>query len=149
MKRRHSSSDVIALTEKLRKLRPEIVFGADLIAGFPTETEEMFQNTVNLIDQAGLTWLHVFPFSSRPGTPAEKMPQMPMETRKKRAALLRRQGDQAVARILESYVGTKASVLIEKNGTGRSESFARVSVNSSPENGELVNTFITLSLIHI
>ena len=143
MKRRHSSSDVIALTEKLRKLRPEIVFGADLIAGFPTETEEMFQNTVNLIDQAGLTWLHVFPFSSRPGTPAEKMPQMPMETRKKRAALLRRQGDQAVARILESYVGTKASVLIEKNGTGRSESFARVSVNSSPENGELVNTLIT------
>ena len=103
----------------------------------------MFQNTVNLIDQAGLTWLHVFPFSSRPGTPAEKMPQMPMETRRKRAALLRRQGDQAVARILESYVGTKASVLIEKNGTGRSESFARVSVNSSPENGELVNTLIT------
>ena len=131
MKRRHSRVEAVALCEELRSLRPEIVFGADLIAGFPTETEAMFENSLRLVEDCGLTYLHVFPYSARKGTPAARMPQLPMAVRKERAARLRAAGARAFSRFLDGQVGTVASVLIEKREAdgrylGRSETFAPV-----------------------
>ena len=93
MKRRHSREDVINLCQKLRQVRPQSTFGADFICGFPTETDEQFQNTVKLVQEAGINKLHVFPYSERPGTPAALMPQVPVEIRKQRALILRQQGE--------------------------------------------------------
>ena len=131
MKRRHSRAEAVALCDDLRRLRPDIVFGADLIAGFPTETEAMFENSLKLVDDCGLTWLHVFPYSARKGTPAARMPQLPMAVREDRAARLRAAGQRALHRFLDSQLGRPASVLIEKQEPdgrflGRSESFAPV-----------------------
>ncbi|MGO1119603.1 tRNA (N(6)-L-threonylcarbamoyladenosine(37)-C(2))-methylthiotransferase MtaB [Rhodovibrionaceae bacterium A322] len=126
MKRRHLRQDVITLCEKVRSLRPDVVFGADIIAGFPTETEDMFRNSLNLVEDAGLTWLHVFPYSERSGTPAARMPSVPKPLRKERAALLREAGNKAVTRFLDSCVGTRLDVLIEEERLGRSEHFAPV-----------------------
>ena len=131
MKRRHSRTEAVALCEDLRRLRPGIVFGADLIAGFPTETEEMFENSLKLVEDCGLTWLHVFPYSARKGTPAAKMPQLPMVVRKERAARLRAAGEAALDRFLDGQTGKLASVLIERrleDGRllGRAETFAEV-----------------------
>ena len=128
MKRRHTRQDVIALCARLRAVRPEIVFGADLIAGFPTETDEMFENTRRLIDEAGLTWLHVFPYSPRPDTPAARMPQVPVRVRRHRARMLREAGKEAVARFEAQADGTLADILVEKPGMGRSAQFAAVSL---------------------
>ena len=128
MKRRHTRQDVIALCARLRAVRPEIVFGADLIAGFPTETDEMFENTRRLIDEAGLTWLHVFPYSPRPDTPAARMPQVPVRVRRDRARSLREAGKEAVARFEAQADGTLADILVEKPGMGRSAQFAAVSL---------------------
>ena len=109
-------------------MRPGIVFGADLIAGFPTESEAMFGNSLRLIEDCGLTYLHVFPYSARKGTPAAKMPQLPLALRKERAARLRAAGDEALTAFLESQVGETASVLIEKRETdGRSPDTANAS----------------------
>jgi threonylcarbamoyladenosine tRNA methylthiotransferase MtaB len=124
MKRRHSRADVVRLCARLRALRPGIAFGADLIAGFPTETDAMFERTLDLIEQAGLTHLHVFPFSARRGTPAARMPQIPKALRQERAARLRAAGQHAMARFLERQIGRFAQVLVEREGRGRSESFA-------------------------
>src|SRR5262249_16051331 len=107
-------------------LRPGIVFGADLIAGFPTETEKMFLNTLNLLDDCGLTWLHIFPYSARKGTPAARMPQVPMEHRKARAAALRTAGGRRLGLFLESQIGREIAALVEKPGEGRSEHYAPV-----------------------
>ena len=126
MKRRHSRRDAIALCAEVRRLRPDVVFGADLIAGFPTETEAAFENTLALVADCGLTYLHVFPYSPRPGTPATRMPQVPGQIRKARAARLRQVGEAALGAFLESRVGTAARVLVEKPGFGRSEHFAPV-----------------------
>jgi threonylcarbamoyladenosine tRNA methylthiotransferase MtaB len=123
MKRRHSRDDVLELCAGLRRQRPEIAFGADLIAGFPTETEAMFERTLALIDEADLTYLHVFPYSPRGRTPAARMPQLPAGVRKERAAKLRRAGQVALRRHLERQIGRTARVLIERDGTGRSENF--------------------------
>ena len=101
MKRRHSRQDILDFCARVRSLRPDVVFGADIIAGFPTETDEMFQNTLRLVEEAGLTYLHVFPYSSRPGTPAAKMPQVPKAIRKERAARLRAAGEKQLANYLE------------------------------------------------
>ncbi|MEQ9608452.1 MAG: tRNA (N(6)-L-threonylcarbamoyladenosine(37)-C(2))-methylthiotransferase MtaB [Kiloniellaceae bacterium] len=133
MKRRHSRSEAVDLCNALRELRPDIVFGADLIAGFPTETDEMFENSLNLVEDCGLTYLHVFPYSARKGTPAAKMPQVPGPVRKQRAARLRAAGDAALGRFLDAQIGRSASVLIEKQEAdgrflGRSETFAPVLV---------------------
>ena len=128
MKRRHLRADLLAVTEKVRQLRPDVVFGADLIAGFPTETEEMFRNSLNLIEDAGLTWLHVFPYSERPGTPAARMPAVPKPLRKERAALIRAAGDRAARRFLASRVGATDQVLVERPGLGRCTHFAPVAV---------------------
>ena len=126
MKRRHRRADVLALCERLRALRPEIAFGADLIAGFPTETPDMFANTRRLIEDAGLIWLHVFPFSPRPGTPAARMPQVPVAERRARAAALRAAADAPRRRFLEGRVGRESRVLLEKPEGGRDECFAQV-----------------------
>jgi threonylcarbamoyladenosine tRNA methylthiotransferase MtaB len=113
MKRRHSRNDAIAFCEKARLLRPDVVFGADLIAGFPTETEDMFDNTLRSIDDCGLTYLHVFPYSSRPGTPASRMPQLPGPVVKKRAAVLRQKGEEALHKFYQSCVGQEVRFLVE------------------------------------
>ena len=124
MKRRHTREDVLRLCDQLRALRPEIAFGADLIAGFPTETEAMFERTLDLVDEAGLAYLHVFPYSARKGTPAARMPQVPKPLRKERAVRLREAGGRALQRHLERRIGRGERVLIERSGGGRTESFA-------------------------
>jgi threonylcarbamoyladenosine tRNA methylthiotransferase MtaB len=124
MKRRHAREDMVRLCARLRALRPEIAFGADLIAGFPTETEAMFANTLALIEDAGLTYLHVFPYSARKGTPAARMPQVAKPERKERAARLRAAGARALDHYLAGRVGRVERVLVERGGTGRTEAFA-------------------------
>jgi threonylcarbamoyladenosine tRNA methylthiotransferase MtaB len=126
MKRRHSRADAIAACDKARNLRPGIAFGADLIAGFPTETDAMFANTLSLIDDCGLTWLHIFPYSARKGTPAARMPQVPMERRKARAAELRAAGERRLDLFLAGQIGAEIAALVEKPGEGRSEHYAAV-----------------------
>jgi threonylcarbamoyladenosine tRNA methylthiotransferase MtaB len=141
MKRRHSRAEAIRLCERVRKLRPDVVFGADLIAGFPTETPEMFANTAALIADCGLTYLHVFPYSARPGTPAARMPQVPVVERKARAKNLRDLGQVALTRFLAAQVGTRAQVLIEKPGFGRCERFAPVALDHGAP-GQIVSARI-------
>ncbi len=123
MKRRHSRDDAIRFCETLRAARPDIVFGADFIAGFPTETEAMFERTLALVEACGLTHLHVFPFSPRPGTPAARMPQVAREMAKERAARLREDGDKALARHLETQTGKTLRLLTERGGTARAADF--------------------------
>jgi len=141
MKRRHSRDEAIKLCERVRKLRPDVVFGADLIAGFPTETRGMFAGTAALIEDCGLTYLHVFPYSARPGTPAARMPQVPVAVRKARAKVLRDLGAAALTKFLTAQVGTKTQVLIEKPGFGRCERFAPVTIHHGAP-GEIVPTLI-------
>ena len=141
MKRRHGRDDVIRLCAQLRALRPDIAFGADLIAGFPTESNAMFERTLALIDEAGFTHLHVFPFSARRGTPAARMPQVPKALRQERAARLRVAGQHAMARFLERQVGRSAQVLVERKGRGRSETFSPFRIDTdgaAPSAGEIV-----------
>jgi len=126
MKRRHLSADVIEICRRLRSARPDIVFGADLIAGFPTETEVMFAETLDLIDVADLTFLHVFPYSARPGTPAARMPQIPARERKARAARLRATGAMRVARFLSGRVGAVEDILVEQPALGRTAHYASI-----------------------
>ena len=128
MKRRHSRADAIAFCKQVRRLRPDIAFGADIIAGFPTETEEMFARSQELVDECDLTFLHVFPYSPRLGTPAAKMPQVDGRTIKDRARRLRANGRAALQRRLESEVGARRSVLIESATQGRTEHFIPVVV---------------------
>ena len=113
MKRRHAREDAIAFCQNLEALRPEIVFGADIIAGFPTETEEMFENSLRIVDECDLTFLHVFPFSPRPGTPAARMPQLDKAVIKERAARLRAKGEERNAAFLARAIGTRQRVLVE------------------------------------
>jgi threonylcarbamoyladenosine tRNA methylthiotransferase MtaB len=124
MKRRHLRADVLAVTERARRLRPGIAFGADLIAGFPTETEAMAANTRALVADAGLDFLHVFPFSAREGTPAARMPQLDGRLVAERAAMLREAGRAAAQRFYEGRVGAEAEVLVEREGEGHTEHFA-------------------------
>ena len=141
MKRRHSRADAVRFCSELRAKRPDIVFGADLIAGFPTETEAMFQNTLRLIDDCGLTYLHVFPYSPRPGTPAARMPQVPRQIARARAARLRQAGGRAAKARFEAELGARRSVLVEKPGFGRTEHFAPVHFDRG-EPGEVVPVVI-------
>ncbi|MDH3666748.1 MAG: tRNA (N(6)-L-threonylcarbamoyladenosine(37)-C(2))-methylthiotransferase MtaB [Paracoccaceae bacterium] len=126
MKRRHGRDDAIRFCEELRARRPGMVFGADIIAGFPTETDAMFENSLKLIEDCGLTWLHVFPYSARKGTPAARMPQVPKVVRKERAARLRQAGAARVAAHLATQVGTEQQILMERPRLGRTEGFAEV-----------------------
>ncbi len=124
MKRRHTRDDVISLTRICKGLRPEIAFGADLIAGFPTETEAMFENTLRLVEEADLTYLHVFPYSAREGTPAARMPVVPRAVGKERAARLRQAGRQALTRFLDREMSRRATLLVEQSQGGHTETFA-------------------------
>jgi len=141
MKRRHSRAGVLAACKRARDLRPGVALGADLIAGFPTESEAMFRNTLDLVGEAGLDYLHVFPFSARERTPAARMPQSPRALVKERAARLRAAGVGALARSLASRVGGEARVLVEKPGFGRSEHYAPVAF----EGGQPGELFITMA----
>ncbi|NQV47625.1 MAG: tRNA (N(6)-L-threonylcarbamoyladenosine(37)-C(2))-methylthiotransferase MtaB [Rhodospirillaceae bacterium] len=142
MKRRHSRDDAKAVIERARAARPDAVFGADLIAGFPTETDAMFENTLAAIEEFGLTYLHVFPYSPRPGTAAEKMPRVPGERVKERAARLRAAGDKQMQQYLMSRVGGLAQVLIERDHRGMSEHFAPVELTFDAPIGAIVEARI-------
>lgn len=128
MKRRHSRADAIDFCDQVRRLRPDIAFGADIIAGFPTETEAMFARSLELVEQCGLTFLHVFPYSPRPGTPAARMPQLRGDVIRERATRLRATGDAALRRRLDSEIGRTRAVLIESATQGRTEHFVPVDV---------------------
>jgi threonylcarbamoyladenosine tRNA methylthiotransferase MtaB len=143
MKRRHARADTIAFCDAIRGLRPDAAFGADLIAGFPTETDAMFENTRALIDDAGLSYLHIFPFSPRKGTPAARMPQVAREVVKERAANLRAKGDEALAAHLASRIGSEQTLLVEKPGLGRTACFAQARFDSAAQPGEIVRVRIT------
>lgn len=131
MKRRHSREQAIAFAETVRRLRPDAIFGADFITGFPTETEAMFANTLKLVEACGLTYLHVFPYSPRPETPAARMPQVARQESKDRAARLRAAGQSALGRHLDREIGAVRSVLFERDGFGRTEYFAPVLVDGA------------------
>ncbi|MEM7172674.1 MAG: tRNA (N(6)-L-threonylcarbamoyladenosine(37)-C(2))-methylthiotransferase MtaB [Pseudomonadota bacterium] len=129
MKRRHLREDAIRLCEAVRRARPDVIFGADLIAGFPTETQAMFENSLRLVEECDLTFLHVFPYSERPGTPAAKMPSVPKNLRKERAARLRQVGDKRLQAFLDANKGRQVHLLMERPGLGRSEHFAEVEID--------------------
>jgi len=126
MKRRHTREQAIAFCNEVRRLRPDMAFGADLIAGFPTETEDMFARSLDLVDECGLAQLHVFPFSPRPGTPAARMPQVPRDAVKERARRLRDKGEAALRAHLDLQVGERRLVLAERGGVGHTEQFTAV-----------------------
>ena len=144
MKRRHLRDDTIRFCQEVRRLRPDVVFGADIIAGFPTETEEMFANSLAIVDECGLTHLHVFPFSPRKGTPAARMPQLGRAIVKERAARLREKGEAALVAHLDGEVGRTREVLVEREGLGRSEQFTQVEFEDGTlEAGDLVKLTVT------
>ena len=143
MKRRHDKHDVIKLCAQIRKIRPNIVFGADLIAGFPTETEPLFKETLELVDDAGLTYLHVFPYSPRPETPAANMPQVEPQTRKNRAAILRQKGERTKANYFKTLKGQTAEILVERQNQGYTETYAPVCLTNNQQQGTIVSALIT------
>ncbi|MCP5086033.1 MAG: tRNA (N(6)-L-threonylcarbamoyladenosine(37)-C(2))-methylthiotransferase MtaB [Rhodobacteraceae bacterium] len=142
MKRRHLRDDAIRFCEDMLRARPDIVFGADIIAGFPTETEAMFENSLKLVDECHLTWLHVFPFSSREGTPAARMPQVPKRVIKDRAARLRAAGEERVSRHLKAQTGRLHSVLMESPRMGRTEGFTEVAFQQDQPVGRIIRAVI-------
>jgi threonylcarbamoyladenosine tRNA methylthiotransferase MtaB len=137
MKRRHSRAQAIAVARRAHMLRPEVALGADLIAGFPTETEEMFRRSLDLVAECGIAFVHVFPYSARPGTPAARMPRLPDPLVKERAARLRSAGQAALAAELASRVGSETDVLIEADGRGRAEFYAAVRFAASGAAGSI------------
>jgi len=138
MKRRHSVADAIQLADKIRALRPDAVLGADIIAGFPTETDEMFATTMETLERCHITFAHVFPFSAREGTPAARMPQLPGNIRKKRASQIRALGEAVLDEFLESRLGKIVSVLVEKDNHGHCEHYCPVQLTSDVVAGEIV-----------
>jgi len=142
MKRRHLRDDALGVIEKLRTIRPDMVFGADIIAGFPTETDAMFENTLRFIGEAGITYIHAFPYSSRPGTPAARMPRVNKGVARQRAGLLRLEGEKQFIALCEKRLGRVENVLMERGGLGRTEQFVPISV-AGMEPGELVPVQVT------
>ena len=143
MKRRHLRDDAIAFCEEARRLRPDIVFGADIIAGFPTETEAMFENSLRLVEECGLTWLHVFPYSPRAGTPAARMPAVDGAAIRDRAARLRAAGEAAVSRHLAEEIGATRDILMESPRLGRTPGFAEVGFDADQPTGAVLRARIT------
>lgn len=143
MKRRHSRKDVYDFVARARSLRPGVVFGADIIAGFPTETEEMAANSLALVKECDIAYLHVFPYSARPGTPAAKMPQVAGDIRKSRAARLRGAGDENLHRFLDDLIGTVQIVLVENETTGRTTHYAPVDFDFPAIPGSLIDVTIS------
>jgi threonylcarbamoyladenosine tRNA methylthiotransferase MtaB len=142
MKRRHSRADVVALAERLRRVRPDAALGADIIAGFPTEDDAMFERTLALVDELALSHLHVFPYSPRPGTPAARMPQVPGPVARDRAARLRARGEAGMAAFQASRIGQPAAVLVERTGFGHSEHYLPVRLDSTAPAGTIVNATV-------
>ena len=145
MKRRHSRDDALTLIANIRAARADIVLGADFIAGFPTETETMFQKTLDLVEEANITWLHVFPYSEREGTPAARMPAVDKAIRKERAARLRALGERQVAAFMQSEAGKTRQILVEKHGEGRTEHYASVACDTYFQPGTLVDITMPFS----
>jgi len=143
MKRRHSVADARAAIARARALRPGIAIGADLIAGFPTETEALFGETLDFVTQAELPFLHVFPYSERPGTPAARMPAVPIAARRERAARLREAGRATAHRFLATQVGRTVALLTETGGTGHTEHFAPARLTTPVEPGRLLAARVT------
>ncbi|MGV3634499.1 MAG: tRNA (N(6)-L-threonylcarbamoyladenosine(37)-C(2))-methylthiotransferase MtaB [Pseudorhodoplanes sp.] len=143
MKRRHLRGDAIAFCDQVRRLRPDVVFGADIIAGFPTETEAMFVRSLDIVDECGLTHLHVFPFSPRPGTPAARMPQLARDVIKDRARRLREKGEAALHRHLDGEVGRVRSVLVESENSGRTAQFTPVRFGVRAPAGHILDVSIS------
>ena len=143
MKRRHNREQVIAFCDRLRLVRPEVSFGADIIAGFPTETDEMFENTNKLITEADLQYLHIFPYSEREGTPAARMPQVEGKLRKERAGILRATGTENLKKFFAKFEGTSAKVLVEKNNFGHSENFIPVKLDFDAPEGSVVEATVS------
>lgn len=143
MKRRHLRDDAIRFCETARAVRPDMTFGADFIAGFPTETEAMFENTLKLVDECGLTWLHVFPYSARGGTPAARMPPVSAHFIKERAARLRAVGAEQVKQHLSAQVGNRHRVLMENSFEGRTEQFTQVRFDEKQVDGEIISARVT------
>jgi threonylcarbamoyladenosine tRNA methylthiotransferase MtaB len=141
MKRRHARADAVEFCGQVRRLRPDIALGADIIAGFPTETDEMFTRSLDLVEECGLTFLHVFPYSSRPGTPASRMPHVEGSLIRERARRLRTAGEAALRRRLQSEVGMTREVLIESTTQGRTEHFLPVAID-----GEVPGTVKRLAI---
>jgi threonylcarbamoyladenosine tRNA methylthiotransferase MtaB len=139
MKRRHTRDQAIAFCNGVRRLRPEVAFGADIIAGFPTETEDMFARSLELVDACGLTQLHVFPFSPRPGTPAARMPQVPRDVVKERARALREKGEAALRTHLDAQLGARRLVLAERGGVGHTEQFTAVKLAAPVAPGTILD----------
>lgn len=142
MKRRHARRDAISFCEHVRRLRPDVVFGADIIAGFPTETEAMFARSLDLVDECGLTQLHIFPFSPRPGTPAARMPQVDRAVVKGRARRLREKGERALRGYLDREIGARRRVLVESRALGRTEQFMPVRLATPAEPGVILDLAI-------
>jgi threonylcarbamoyladenosine tRNA methylthiotransferase MtaB len=142
MKRRHLRGDAIRFVEEARRLRPEMTFGADIIAGFPTETEAAFANSLKLVEECDLTWLHVFPYSPRPGTPAARMPQVNGRDIKERAARLRAAGERQVTRHLAEQQGRTHQILMESARMGRTEQFTEVTFDADQSEGHIVTATI-------
>jgi threonylcarbamoyladenosine tRNA methylthiotransferase MtaB len=142
MKRRHCRADAIAFCRLVRGLRPDVAFGADIIAGFPTESDEAFTRSLELVDECGLTQLHVFPFSARPGTPAARMPQAARELVKERARRLREKGEAALYAYLAAQVGSRRRVLTESRALGRTEQFTPVQLNAPATPGTIIDLTI-------
>ena len=143
MKRRHLREDAINKINKIRSVRPDVVFGADLIAGFPTETEEMFINTIKLVEECNISFLHVFPFSPREGTPASRMPQLNREIIKKRAKILRELGNEQILKYYNKLENTEINLIVESESRGRSDGFAKVNLNQDYGNGNLIKMLVT------
>jgi threonylcarbamoyladenosine tRNA methylthiotransferase MtaB len=143
MKRRHSRVDAERFCSEARRLRPDVVFGADLIAGFPTETEDMFANSLSVVDDCGLTYLHVFPFSPRSGTPAARMPQLARNVVKERAARLRAKGSQALSSYLAAQTGTEVEALVERDGVGRTPHFLEIDLPAAVAAGAMVRARVS------
>lgn len=144
MKRRHNRQQVLDFCARARKIRPEITFGCDIIAGFPTETDEMFENSRRLISEAGIIFTHIFPYSKREGTPADKMPQLDGKIIKARAKILREIGEKELQKFLQNQIGKTLSVLVEKGGIGKSENFLDVKISDAEnlKSGEIVQVKI-------
>ncbi len=153
MKRRHSREDAIAFSNRAKSLRPDVVFGADLIAGFPTETAEMFANSLRIVNECDLTYLHVFPYSSRPGTPAARMPQLKSDVIKERARELRVAGEAAQSRTFKGFEGQTVNVLVEevvKNAQttivkGKTDHFAPIQIQGNASVASLISAKIAMS----
>ena len=138
MKRRHNREQIVEFCNKLRSIRPDVSFGADIIAGFPTETDEMFENTKRLIAEAGLQYLHIFPYSEREGTPASRMPQVPKKIRKERAAILRAEGIKELHKFFNQNLGRDVNILVEKNNMAHTENFIPVKLDGEHSVGQVI-----------